>query len=127
MSKTILLVEDSPTQAIEYGRHLQRAGYEVRFCSDGFTALVMARHDTDAVVLDINLPALNGFQVCRRLRRDPLTANVPIIMLTSISAASDTLHGLEAGANDYIPKDEFAVEHLLVSLASLLGEREQQA
>ena len=124
MSKSILLVEDSRTQAREYGALLQRAGYEVHYCSDGFTALVMARHDTDAIVLDINLPGLDGFQVCRRLRRDPLTANTPIIMLTSISTANDTLHGLEVGANDYIPKDEFAIQQLLESLETILSERQ---
>lgn len=124
MKKSILLVEDSPTQAKEYASLLQREGYEVRVSADGFTALVMARHKTDAIVLDINLPGLDGFQVCRRLRRDPLTSTIPIIMLTSVATAKDTLAGLEAGANDYIPKDEFAVDQLLMSLNSLLTERQ---
>ena len=126
MKASILLVEDSPTQAKEYTILLQREGYEVRVSSDGFTALVMARHNTDAIILDINLPGLDGFQVCRRLRRDPLTATTPIIMLTSVATAKDTLTGLEAGANDYIPKDEFAIEQLLMSLDSLLAERQSE-
>jgi DNA-binding response OmpR family regulator len=126
MKASILLVEDSPTQAKEYGLLLQREGYEVRVSGDGFTALVMARHKIDAIVLDINLPGLDGFQVCRRLRRDPITATTPIIMLTSVTNAKDTLTGLEAGANDYIPKDEFAIEQLLLSLNSLLIERSSE-
>lgn len=122
MKERILLVEDSPTQAKEYAAYLCREGYQVKIAADGFTALVMARHDTEAIILDINLPGLDGFQVCRRLRRDPLTCNTPIIMLTSVATAKDTLHGLEAGANDYIPKDEFAVEQLISSLSTLLRE-----
>lgn len=127
MTSSILLVEDSPTQAKEYGAYLRSAGYNVHIASDGFTALVMARHNTDAIVLDINLPGLDGFQVCRRLRRDPLTATTPIVMLTSVATAKDTLYGLESGANDYIPKDEFAIEQLLSSLETLLKEGENQS
>ena len=126
MKASILLVEDSPTQAKEYTLLLQREGYTVRVSSDGFTALVMARQNIDAIILDINLPGLDGFQVCRRLRRDPKTATTPIIMLTSVASAKDTQTGLESGANDYIPKDEFAIEQLLMSLDSLLSERQTE-
>jgi DNA-binding response OmpR family regulator len=124
MEQSILLVEDSPTQAREYAAYLEAEGYQVRVAADGFAALAMALNPVDAIILDVNLPGLNGFQVCRRLRRDALTATTPIIMLTSIATATETLKGLEFGANDYIPKDEFAIEQLLVSLASLLGERQ---
>jgi DNA-binding response OmpR family regulator len=124
MKGSILLVEDSPTQAAEYRAYLQRAGYEVHISTDGFDALVLANQNIDAIILDINLPTLDGFQVCRRLRRDPDTSGIPIVMLTSAMSATETLFGLEVGANDYIPKDEFAIEQLLVSLEALLEEKQ---
>jgi DNA-binding response OmpR family regulator len=124
MKGSLLLVEDSPTQAAEYRSYLQRAGYEVHISTDGFDALVLANPNIDAIILDVNLPTLDGFQVCRRLRRDPDTAGIPIVMLTSSTSAAETLFGLEVGANDYIPKDEFAIEQLLVSLEILLREKQ---
>jgi DNA-binding response OmpR family regulator len=116
----VLLVEDSPTQAKEYSLYLQRAGYEVHIAEDGILALnLVDRVHPHVVILDVNLPGLNGFQVCRRLKRDNETAHIPIVMLTSADNANDTLQGLEAGADDYIPKDNFAIENLLSTLHTL--------
>ena len=119
-SLRILLVEDSPTQAKEYALFMQRAGYEVSIAEDGIIALnVVNDCKPHIIVLDVNLPGLNGFQVCRRLKRDNNTSHIPVVMLTSADNASDTLQGLEVGADDYIPKDNFAVENLLSTLQAL--------
>lgn len=120
MKKQILLVEDSPTQSKEYALILSKEGYEVEIAEDGIIALNMAAtHPPDFIVLDVNLPGMDGFQVCRRLKRDPKLATIPVVMLTAEDTASDTLHGLESGADDYIPKDVFAIENLLSTLNAL--------
>lgn len=121
MSTTrILLVEDSPTQAQEYAYHLRKAGYDMNIAQDGILALNMViSYQPHVIVLDINLPILDGFQICRRVKRDKEMKHIPIVMLTSADNMNANLKGLEAGADDYIPKDEFAVENLLSTLKSL--------
>lgn len=117
---TILLIEDSPTQAQEIAGHLAQYGIEVLIAEDGPQGLLLASsRNPDLLVLDVNLPSMSGHQVCRRLRRDEQTADLPVIMLTSSGGSDDMLEGLDAGATDYIPKDEFAIENLLATLRSM--------
>jgi DNA-binding response OmpR family regulator len=114
------LVEDSPTQAQQIAAHLSGHGLEVLVADDGPVALDMAyQQQPDVIVLDINLPSMSGYQVCRRLGRDERTAHIPVIMLTVANASDQIIGGLEAGAEDYIPKDEFAPANLIGSLGSL--------
>ena len=104
--QTILVVDDEP-QIIEVVQdYLKQAGYRVLAARDGQTALTLARHERpDLVVLDLMLPGgIDGLEVCRRLRRDPVLADVPIIMLTARIAETDRLIGLELGADDYVTK-----------------------
>jgi two-component system alkaline phosphatase synthesis response regulator PhoP len=104
--QTILVVDDEP-QIIEVVQdYLKQAGYRVLAARDGQTALTLARHERpDLVVLDLMLPGgIDGLEVCRRLRRDPVLADVPIIMLTARIAEADRLIGLELGADDYVTK-----------------------
>lgn len=116
----VVIVEDSETQAQRVAAHLSDKDINVMIAGDGPQALrLISSMNPDLVVLDINLPTMNGFQVCRRLKRDPETQDIPVIMLTSASAGEDMMRGIEAGAIDYIPKDEFAVEHLLLTLANM--------
>lgn len=124
MTYKILLVEDSPTQALEYASAIKNAGFEVEIAEDGITAMTMLNRKPDGIVLDVNLPGMNGFQVCRRIRRDEETQHLPVIMLTSSDTTSDTLEGLDAGANDYIPKDEYGIENLISTLQSLFAVEE---
>jgi two-component system response regulator RpaA len=117
----VLLIEDSPTQAQEIAGQLSQYGIDVLIAEDGPQGLhLAASRNPDLLVLDVNLPSMSGFQVCRRLRRDEQTADLPVIMLTSSGGADDMLEGLDAGATDYIPKDEFAIENLLATL-QLMG------
>ena len=99
---TILLVEDDATLAETLRYNLEREGYTVIGAGDGVTALELARQDKpDIVVLDVMLPRLDGFSVCRMLRKE---SAIPIIMLTARAEEGDKVLGLEAGADDYVTK-----------------------
>ena len=115
-----LLVEDSPTQAMYYCKVLDRLGLDVHTVSEGRAALNYAyEHRPDLIILDVNLPDMDGFQVCARLHRAKETCDIPVIMLTERDASDDAWHGLQAGAVDYIPKDSFAAEVLSASIRQL--------
>lgn len=122
MSKRPLavIVEDSLTQAKQIAASLARHQIDTVIAYDGPEGLrAIDEHKPDLVVLDINLPTMDGFQVCRRLKRDPATAAIPVVMLTASDDSEATLEGLDAGADDYIPKDMFAAENLLSTLRAL--------
>ena len=120
MASTVLLVEDSKTQAKQISDVLVSVGLTVRVVGDGPEAIREAMENPpDLIVLDIKLPSMDGYQVCRRLKRMEETQNIPIIMLTDRTGAKETMTGLKAGADDYIPKDIFAAEHLMETLKEL--------
>ncbi len=120
MSPTVLLVEDSPTQAQQIREVLESVGLTVRIATDGPDGIREAiENPPDLIVLDIKLPSMDGYQVCRRLKRAEETQNIPVIMLTDKAGAKETMTGLNAGADDYIPKDIFAAEHLMETLREL--------
>lgn len=101
----ILVVEDEADLRSLLDRHLERAGYRVILAEDGREALRAAwAQPVDLVVLDLMLPGVDGMEVCRRLRSDPRTARVPIVMLTARQEAADRIAGLEVGADDYVTK-----------------------
>jgi DNA-binding response OmpR family regulator len=100
--KTILVVDDELKIVKLVRDYLERAGYGVLVASDGKSALALARADKpDCIILDLGLPAMDGLDVTRELRK---LSNVPIIMLTARSEESDKLIGLELGADDYLTK-----------------------
>jgi CheY-like chemotaxis protein len=120
MTHDVLLIEDSPTQAAQIKATLESVGLSVRVAYDGPDGLRMVLEQKPAlIVLDVKLPTMDGFQVCRRLKRAPETASIPVIMLTEKDGAQATMSGLQAGADDYIPKDIFATEHLMNTLQEL--------
>jgi DNA-binding response OmpR family regulator len=120
MALEVLLVEDSRTQAAQIKETLESVGLKVRIAYDGPDGLREAIENPPAlVVLDVKLPSMDGFQVCRRLKRNPATQDIPVIMLTEKASAKATMSGLHAGADDYIPKDIFASEHLINTLHEL--------
>lgn len=113
----VLLVEDSMTQAEFYKEVLQAAGAEVHVEHNGQTGLNYAfRYHPDLVVLDVNMPIMNGLQVCARLSRATHTQDIPVILLTEVQA--ERLAGLEAVI--YIPKDHHAIERLTAVLQEML-------
>ncbi len=122
MNKTplVLIVEDSPTQAKQIAANLARHGIRTLVASDGPEGLrAVNEHRPDLVVLDLNLPTMDGYQVCRRLKRDPATTHIPVILLTGSEDAFAPVKGLQSGVDDYIRKDDSAAENLLVALRAL--------
>jgi DNA-binding response OmpR family regulator len=102
MPKTILIVEDQQVLREIMKEYLLDEGYRVLEASDGSLALELFReHEIDLIILDIMLPELDGWSVCRRIRK---TSNVAILMLTARSDEDDTLLGFELGADDYVVK-----------------------
>jgi two-component system, OmpR family, alkaline phosphatase synthesis response regulator PhoP len=105
LASRILVVDDEPKIAQIVSVYLERDGYRVVRATDGREALNLARAGSLAlVILDVMLPELSGWDVCRELRRDPKTADLPIIMLTARDDVADRIVGLELGADDYVVK-----------------------
>ncbi len=117
MNEMILVVDDEPRIVKQARDYLERGGFRVVTAADGPTGLALARHERpDLVVLDLNLPGMDGLDVCRALRR---TSDVPIIMLTARVEETDRLIGLELGADDYITKP-FSPRELVARIRAVL-------
>jgi two-component system, OmpR family, response regulator MprA len=117
-SVRILVVDDEPAVRESLRRALQLEGYGVELAEDGQQALERVNEDAiDAVLLDVNMPRLDGLEACRRLRAAGNA--VPVLMLTARDEVSDRVAGLDAGADDYVVKP-FALEELLARLRALL-------
>lgn len=113
----ILIVEDDPNLLTTLKYNLLKEGYSVVTADDGAKALEIARSEKpDLIVLDIMLPKLSGFEVCRILRKD---MSVPILMLTAKTEEVDKIVGLEIGADDYMTKP-FSMRELLARLRAML-------
>ena len=120
MAERILIVEDEEKLARMVELELKYEGYEVGKALDGRTGLEQAlTGEFDLILLDIMLPALNGMEVLRRLRKE---SNVPVIMLTARDTVMDKVSGLDSGADDYITKP-FAIEELLARIRAALRNK----
>ncbi|GAA4851143.1 response regulator transcription factor [Saccharopolyspora rosea] len=118
MRMRILVVDDDRAVRESLRRSLQFNGYQVELAADGQQALdLLADNRPDAMVLDVMMPRLDGLEVARRLRSTG--DDLPILVLTARDAVSDRVAGLDAGADDYLPKP-FALEELLARLRALL-------
>lgn len=116
----LLLVEDDPALAELLKWNFEKENYIVDHTADGEEALLLAREATpDLVLLDWMIEGLSGIEVCRRLRRMPDTANVPIIMLTARGEEEDRIRGLETGADDYVTKP-FSPRELIARVGAVL-------
>lgn len=119
MEKKVLVVDDEPdvTELLDY--KLRQEGYSVSVINDPLLIMGEARQfHPDLVILDIMMPELNGIQICRMLRADPVMRNVPIIFLTARGEAEDRVKGFETGADDYISKP-FDSRELLLRIQAL--------
>jgi len=113
----ILLVDDEPKVCELIKAYLVKDGYDVIIAADGKTAIEQAqRHKPDLILLDLNLPELDGLEVCRTIRRQ---SNVPIIMLTARDEETDKIVGLELGADDYVTKP-FSPRELVARVSAVL-------
>jgi DNA-binding response OmpR family regulator len=119
--KTILVADDDPLILDLLEHRLMRRGYRTVLARDGREALErVAQFRPDAIVLDAMMPAIDGYEVLRRLREDDATATTPVVMLTARRQEQDIVGALELGANDFIIKP-FIPEELLSRLARLLA------
>jgi two-component system alkaline phosphatase synthesis response regulator PhoP len=121
MTYRILIAEDEPNIVISLEFLMREAGYDVTVASNGIDAIDLAEKlQPDLVVLDVMLPAVNGFEVCRRIRENRATRNAPVLMLTAHGRESEMEKGLAAGANAYMTKP-FSTKELVDTVAGLLG------
>ena len=124
----ILVAEDEPHLREVLRVQLESTGFEVIEACDGRQAIARATDDApDLVLLDVMMPHLDGYEVCRRLRTAFVTSHIPIILLTAKSAENDKIQGLEGGANDYITKPWQARELQLRVRNALEWSRQQRA
>jgi len=122
----ILVIEDEEDILAVIHYNLAKEGYRVTSRTTGEEGLQAARDSSpDLVVLDLMLPGIDGMEVCRRLRKDPATARIPVVMLTARGEESDIVGGLETGADDYVTKP-FSQKVLSARLKSVLRRREQE-
>jgi len=119
----VLVVEDDLANRVLLSRLLQRGGYDVTAVVDGPAALdeVLASK-ADVVLLDVGLPGIDGLEVCRRLRAQPATRMLPIILLTGRSSVEDVVEGLDAGADDFVAKP-YEIDVLFARIRSSLRLR----
>lgn len=127
MSKPpVLIVEDETDIAQLIEHHLQREGYDARIVASGSEALARIEREAPALVLlDIMLPDLDGLEVCRRIKREDSTRDIPIIMVTAKGEESDIVVGLELGAEDYITKP-FSPRVLIARVKTVLRRRDPE-
>lgn len=122
--KSVLIVEDEADLAELLAFHLQKDGYQCRRAGDGSTALAeVARHPPDLIILDRMLPKLSGDEVATRLKRDPRTQLIPIVMLTAKADELDELVGFALGADEYIRKP-VSIKVLLARVGAVLRRKE---
>ncbi|GGN50865.1 DNA-binding response regulator [Novosphingobium indicum] len=120
MNGTVLVVEDDVALCELLTWNLSAEGYEVRSTGDGEEALLMVREQTpDAIVLDWMIEQVPGIEVCRQIRKDKDTAQIPILMLTARGEEEDMIRGFKTGADDYVTKP-FSPRELLVRIEALL-------
>lgn len=114
----VLIVEDEPKVAAFIKKGLEELSFQAEIAYDGFIGKQMAlANKYDVIILDVNLPQLNGFEVCKEVRKkDP---NIPVLMLTALNSTDDKLTGFDSGADDYLAKP-FEFRELMARLKSLV-------
>lgn len=117
----VLIVDDSPTEVHVIKTALEGQGYDILSAQSGELGVQMARESRpDLILMDVVMPGLNGFQATRQLSRDPATAEIPVIMVTTKNQKTDRIWGMRQGAVDYIVKP-FSAEDLLEKTAAALA------
>ena len=123
MTKKLLIVDDEPNIAISLEFLMRREGFDVALAKDGEEGLAKIREiKPDLVLLDVMMPKMDGFQVCRAVREDAELAGICIVMLTAKGREAEVEKGLSLGANAYIPKP-FSTSALVSKVKSLLASK----
>lgn len=122
--KRILVVDDEKQLVSLVKLHMEMAGYEVLSASDGEKALAISREEKpDLIILDLMLPKIDGWEVCKRLREEGKVGSIPVIMLTARTDTDDKLKGFECGADDYVTKP-FSPRELVARVKRVLARAE---
>jgi len=124
-NKRILAADDEEVNRILLEKMLSKLGHEPVMAKDGFDAMEKIDTGIDLVLLDVMMPDMDGFEVVRRIRSQPATRDIPVILVTALSSRDDRLKAVEAGANDFIAKPVDMTE-LKVRMSSLLKMKEAQ-
>jgi len=120
LQPNVLIVEDEPPLVELLSYNLEKAGFQIHIARDGEEALLaVEERKPDLILLDWMLPYVSGIEICRRIRRNPETRNVPIIILTARGEENDRIRGLEAGADDYVVKP-FSPSELVARVRAVL-------
>ncbi|MEO8350780.1 MAG: response regulator [Chthoniobacteraceae bacterium] len=120
----VVIAEDSPTQSLRLQNTLEKNGFVVAAGANGRAALeLVATHHPHLVVSDIQMPEMDGYELCRRIKADPATRNLPFVLLTSMSSPQDIILGLECGADNFVVKP-YEENFLLSRLRGVLVSRE---
>lgn len=128
MAQNILIIEDDADIAEGLHYNLKREGFRTTIAESGEKGLRLAldeRSTPSLIILDLMLPGMSGMELCRRLRRETLTENTPVIMLTAKAAESDKIAGLDTGADDYIIKP-FSVKEVIARVRAVLRRSEKE-
>ncbi len=116
----VVIAEDSRIQAKILKKHLENAGYNVRVGPDGAAALTLIQQQPPTIIIsDIEMPEMNGYELCRAVKSDPELRRIPLILLSTLSAPEDIILGLQAGADNYVTKP-YDATYLLSRIQSLL-------
>lgn len=129
MLQNILIVEDDADIAESLHYNFKREGFRSTIAESGEKGLRLAldeRTTPSLIILDLMLPGMSGMEVCRRLRREPVTEKTPIIILTARAAESDKIVGLDSGADDYIVKP-FSVKEVIARVRAVLRRADKES
>lgn len=119
--KTVLLADPDEFFAVAYKDGMEQAGFEVIVASDGHQTLeILKSEKPDAVLLELILPKVNGFEVLQSMQKSKALKKIPVIVLTSLTQASDEAEARELGAVDFLVKSDFSVQDVLLRLQQIL-------
>jgi two-component system, OmpR family, alkaline phosphatase synthesis response regulator PhoP len=122
----VLVADDNPQGAELIEAYLDGTGWEVRIVADGSEALRLVQEwKPDVVLLDVMMPKLSGFEVCKQLKADPATRRLPVLMITALDQTSDVERAVEAGTNDFLTKPINKTD-LVLRVRALLMSRDQE-
>src|ERR1043166_2877292 len=126
MQQTILIIEDDADIAESLEYNFRREGFRPVVAESGergWTLALDAKHPPSLILLDLMLPGMNGMELCEKLRREPKTEKIPIVMLTAKASEGDKVLGLESGADDYVVKP-FSFKELIARIRAVLRRSE---